>query len=199
MRFDSGGTAQGRSIRAFVCAALRDDGIDAIAEFIGGLKKYTGFKWVARDTLHITLRFLGEIKPELVMKLDTNLSRIGSVRPFRVALSGVGAFPDLSNPRALWIGIGDGGEEMRKLASAVDKAAVASGLEGERRAFHPHLTLARARTDSRGGGHARMPEGLAEALKSCPLPSWTCDGFTLMRSELSPSGPTYTPIATFPL
>ena len=205
MEFDSEGSASvfhgragvKRAVRTFVCVCMGEDGMNEIAGFIGELKKFTGFKWAARDTLHITLKFLGEIEPERVTRLDTNLSRIGGIRPFKVTLSGVGAFPNLSSPRVLWVGVAEGSEETSKLAASVDKAAVASGFEEERRAFHPHLTLARARTDSRARGLVRMPDELAEKLKSCPLPSWTCDGFMLMRSELSSSGPTYTPIAKF--
>ena len=195
----SRGSKSTRAIRAFVCVCIDEGGMDQIAGFIDGLRKFTGFKWVARDNLHITLKFLGEIEPEQVTRLDTNLSRIGGIRPFRATLSGVGAFPNLSSPRALWIGVGEGSEEMSKLAASVEKAAAASGFDEERRAFHPHLTLARARTDSRRGDRIQMPDELAEMLKSCPLPSWTCDSFTLMRSDLSPGGPAYTPIADFSL
>ena len=194
-----GRNVAGQAIRAFLCVPVSGDGMDEIAGFIGGLKKFTGFKWAARDTLHITLKFLGEARPEQITRLDTNLSRIGGIRPFKIALSDVGAFPNLSSPRALWIGVGEGSEELSKLAASVDKAALASGFEEERRAFHPHLTLARARNNSRAGGNALMPDELAETLKSCPLPSWTCDSFTLMRSELSSGGPTYTPITGFSL
>jgi len=189
----------GQAVRAFVCVCMGEDGMNEIANFIGGLKKFTGFKWVARDTLHITLKFLGDITPEQVTRLDTHLSRIGGIRPFNVTLSNVGAFPNLSSPRALWIGIGEGSEGVSRLAASVERAAAASGFAEERRAFHPHVTLARARVDSRAGGRTHMPEELADMLKSCPMPSWACNGFTLMRSDLSPSGPTYTPIAKFSL
>ena len=189
----------GRAVRAFVCVCISEDAKEKIASFVAGLRKFTGFRWVAGDNLHITLKFLGETEPERITRLDTNLSRIGGIRPFKVTLSGVGAFPDMTSPRALWIGVGEGSEGMSKLASSVERAAVASGFDKERRAFHPHLTLARARTDSRDRGRVHMPDELREMLKSCPLPTWTCDSFTLMRSELSPGGPTYTPIVGFSL
>ena len=183
------------TIRAFVCTSLSNDGMEEIVRFIGGLKKFSGFKWVAKDTLHITLKFLGETKSDQITRLDTHLSRIGGFSPFGVTMSGVGAFPDLSSPRVLWMGVGEGKGQLIKLAASVDRAALASGFEEERRTFHPHLTLARART----GSPPHMPAELAEMLKSCPMPSWTCNGLTLMRSRLSPGGPTYTPIARFSL
>ena len=195
----SGRFGTGRNIRAFVCVCINEDGKDELSGFIRGLKKFKGFKWAERNILHITLKFLGEIEPEQITRLDTNLSRIGGIRPFKVKLSGVGAFPNMSSPRALWIGVGEGSEGISKLAASVERAAVTSGFEEERRSFHPHVTLARARNNSRGGGLVHMPDEIAEMLKSCPTPSWTCDGFTLMRSELSSTGPTYAPIAKFSL
>jgi 2'-5' RNA ligase len=182
------------AVRAFICVLPDEAAVSAIEKFIGVARNFSGFKWVARDALHITLKFLGDMTPEQVTRLDTNLSRAGGVRPFRVSVSGAGAFPGERSPKILWLGVGEGSDGLTRLASIADRASVASGCEPERRKFHPHLTLARAR-----GVPAEMPDGLAEALKSAPSVSWTCDSFTLMRSELAPGGAIYTPIAKFPL
>jgi 2'-5' RNA ligase len=191
----SGGIGGRRHVRAFVCVLPGNGVIDEIAGFIGGLKNFTGFKWAARETLHITLKFLGDIAPERVTTLDTNLSRIGGARPFRITMSHVGAFPGMASPRALWLGVGEGADELSGLAASVGRAAAASGCAAEKRGFHPHLTLARAR----GGAGCEMPDGLARLLDECPSPSWTCGNFVLMRSELLPGGVKHTPIARYSL
>jgi 2'-5' RNA ligase len=182
-------------VRLFVCVSPDGKAMGEIASFAAYLKKFAGFRWVGRESLHITLKFLGEIAPERVTELDTNLSRIGGIRPFRIKLSRVGAFPNMSSPKSLWIGVGEGGETLGKLARSVAAAAAVSGCEAEKREFHPHLTLARARGREAG----EMPDGLARALEEAPSPSWMCGGFTLMKSDLSPQGAVYAPVAEFPL
>jgi 2'-5' RNA ligase len=157
------------------------------------LKNFPGFRWVGRESFHITLKFLGEIAPERVTELDTNQSRIGGIRPFVIRLSRVGAFPNMSSPKTLWMGVGEGSKALAKLAESVDAAAVASGIKAEKREFHPHITLARAKT-SMG-----LPEELARALERAPSLSWLCGGFTLMKSELTPGGAIYAPVSEFPL
>jgi 2'-5' RNA ligase len=181
-------------MRLFVCVSPDEGAVDEIASFAVSLKKFTGFRWVGRESLHITLKFLGEISPGRVTELDTNLSRIGGIRPFSIKLSRVGAFPNMASPKSLWIGVGEGSETLAKLARSVGAAAVASGCEAEKRGFHPHLTLARAKGPARG-----MPESLARALGDAPSPSWVCCGFTLMKSDLLPEGAVYAPVARFPL
>jgi 2'-5' RNA ligase len=180
--------------RAFVCAPLPEDVSEDAGRFIGTLGRFSGFKWARRGQLHITLKFLGDVTPGQILSLDTNLSRIGGLRPFEVTLSGAGAFPDMAKASVLWIGVSSGGEHLSKLASSVDRAAAASGCGAARREFHPHLTIARARRASGG-----MPGELAEALAAAPTLSWTCASFTLTRSVLSASGAAYAPLGDYPL
>ena len=180
--------------RAFVCVSLPEDVSEEVVRFIAKLGRFSGFKWLRREQLHITLKFLGNVTREQIFRLDTNLSRIGGLRPFEVTLSGAGAFPDMAKVSVLWIGVSVGGDRLSKLASSVDKASAASGCGAERREFHPHLTIARARGASRD-----TPDELAEALAGAPALSWTCPGFTLMRSVLSAGGVAYTPLGDYPL
>jgi len=184
-----------RAARAFVCVSPDDTASGEIADFMEKLKGFDGFRWVERTSFHITLKFLGETTLERIMKLDTNMSRIGGIRPFRISLADVGAFPGLASVKTLWIGAGEGKDSLTKLAESVDRAAAASGFETEKRRFHPHMTLARARA---GSGQALTPE-LASLLAMLPLFSWVCDSFTLMKSDLKPGGAVYTPIACFSL
>lgn len=183
----------GEKIRAFVCVAPPAEVVAAIGAFIASLRSFRAFRWVGGEQIHVTLKFLGESDAGAIQSLDTNLARLGGVRPFDVCLGGAGAFPNLSRPRVVWLGIGAGGEQLAKLASRVEQAAKSASYEPEKRKFQPHLTLGRAR-----GEPAEVP-GLAEALSRAPELSWRCDRFILMKSALTPQGPIYTPIQTYPL
>jgi 2'-5' RNA ligase len=183
-------------IRAFVCVSPPETELTKLNDFVASVREYPGFKWVKSDQLHITLKFLGDITSPQAMALDTNLSRLGGTRPFVISLRGVGAFPSESRPRTLWLGIGDGAESLVRLASFVDKASVSSGCERGLRKFHPHVTLARARHE---GGEIGISGDLAEKLSDIPDISWTCGSFVLMKSELTSSGPVYTPMGKYDL
>ena len=172
-----------------------DNVADEIEKFLEPLRIFRDYRWVARAQLHITLKFIGDAAAELVTRLDSNLSRVGGTRPFSFGISSAGFFPDAGRARTIWLGIGDGNEQLRKLAASVDRAAVTSGFEGERRDFHHHITLARARS----GTEHPVPAALLELLRKAPSLTETCDRFILMKSVLSPTGAVYSPIAQYPL
>jgi 2'-5' RNA ligase len=184
----------GPKTRIFVCLPL--GGVaDEIEKFLEPLRVFTDYRWVTRAQLHITLKFIGDAAAERVSRLDSNLSRVGGTRPFTFSLSSVGFFPNADRARTIWLGVRDGSERLEKLAASVDRAAVASGFEGERRAFHPHVTLARARGDER----RETPPALLESLEKAPSLTEACGSFILMKSVLSPSGAVYSPLARYPL
>jgi 2'-5' RNA ligase len=178
--------------RAFVCVAPEQDKVAALAEFIGKLRVFDEYKWVRADGLHITLKFLGDINVDQMQRLDTNLSRIGGMRPFVITASGAGGFPSPDRPRTIWLGIREGTDKLEKLAKAVDGASKKSCLPSETKKFKAHITLARARKE------ADAPDDLKTALASPPELSWTCRSFILMKSVLSPNGPAYTPMREYP-
>jgi 2'-5' RNA ligase len=179
-------------MRTFLCVVPDAPSLWEIGEFMEKMRKFQGYRFVTEEQIHITLKFLGETSPEQVQKLDTNLSRIGGARPFRIKVSRAGGFPDLSRPKSLWLGVGEGREALEKLAGAVDRAARISGFEPESRRFKAHLTVARSREG------AQVPAGMAELLGDAPAPSWLCGEFILMRSSLTPAGPVYSPLGRYP-
>jgi 2'-5' RNA ligase len=134
---------------------------------------------------------LGEIGAELITRLDTNFSRLGGVPPFGITVSGLGAFPSLARASVLWLGVSEGAEALTKLAAFAERLAVKAGCAAERRKFHPHMSLARARGGPLDAGSPPfVPPGKY---------SWTCREFTLMKSELTPSGPVYSPLRGYSL
>src|SRR5215212_10189973 len=98
------------------------------------------FRWQDDEQLHLTLRFVGEVDRPLAEDLAAALGRVRAPR-FSVRIKGVGSF-DQRNSGALWAGV-EPKEPLAALAAKVERVCLAVGLDPERRAFHPHITLAR--------------------------------------------------------
>jgi RNA 2',3'-cyclic 3'-phosphodiesterase len=183
------------TVRSFVAVLLPDRvraGLAAVSAELRGRAR--GFAWVRADSLHLTLRFLGEIelvKAERVR--EAVAAAAAAVAPFTVSLGGLGGFPSGRAPRVVWAGVMTGGEGLEALYAALEAALVVRGIPGESRPFHPHVTLARAR-DPRGAG------GLARVLGAGPaFGEIRVTALHLMRSELDPRGSRYSVLAEAPL
>jgi len=145
--------------------------------------------WVAPASLHITLRFLGEQPDERVAGLVAAVSEPFDVAPFTIAWHGLGAFPSTRRPRAVWVGVRRGAGELGRLESEV-AARLGTLAPGENPAqaapFHPHLTIARVKTDA---PHVDWPAVLAAAAP--PDVESRVERVSLMRSRGLPGGEGY--------
>ena len=148
------------------------------------------FRWVPPDGLHVTLRFVGSVSPEVLDGLRGGLRRLEG-QAFRLALDGVGTFGGRSAPRVVWIGLREGTEPAAELAERVEAVCRAAGLEPETRPFRGHVTLARARA-TRGSPLPELPA-------PPPLESWTATEFVLYESRLGRPAATYIPLERFGL
>jgi 2'-5' RNA ligase len=150
--------------------------------------------WIARDNVHLTLKFLGEVDAARLETLGDALARAVAPCPaFPLVVDGLGAFPSRSRPRVLWAGVGEGAGEATALAGRVDAALAPLGFPRETRPFSAHVTLGRVRTP-------RADRGLAEALdRGSVFGRQPVERVSLMRSELSPRGARYTELAGCPL
>ena len=146
-------------------------------------------KWVGEESIHVTLRFLGEVPEPQVARIREALpAAVRAARPFEVGFGGVGAFPSLARPRVVWIGV-ERHPALELLANDVEKALMALDFEPELRPFHPHLTLGRAEHGAKPaqlGGLEALAAGI-EYQGSCLVES-----VDLMQSVLGPRGATYT-------
>ena len=102
-------------------------------------------RWVRLDGLHLTLRFIGQVDED---RLDALVAAVASaadrVTGFDVTIHGAGAFPSTTRPRALWLGVTGGAEELGAAAQVVDDALAEAGVERSNRPYRAHLTLARS-------------------------------------------------------
>lgn len=99
-------------------------------------------RWARVEGLHVTLKFVGQASDALVQQIKSALAAIKTT-PFEVKFEGVGFFPNPKAARVFWIGV-NGGEPLTQLAATVDAALEKLGVAREEKAYHPHLTLARA-------------------------------------------------------
>ncbi|MBW3535062.1 MAG: RNA 2',3'-cyclic phosphodiesterase [Gemmatimonadetes bacterium] len=150
-------------------------------------------RWVEPDHYHLTLKFLGEVRPDRVERIDGLLTKIArSNAPFPVEMGGFGAFPTIRRPRVIWLGV-EPSPALRCLKQDVEWALAEIGFDRETRAFHPHLTL--GRVDEEGGAGAFR--GLDEVTASMGYEaSFEVKSLELMRSHLSRSGARYSVVAS---
>lgn len=174
--------------RLFVAIRPPEDVRDLLVD---AMDEAPTLSWVGDDNLHLTLRFIGEVETPVANDIATSLGRIASPR-FEIRLAGTGCF-DRKSGGALWIGV-EPKQAVSELAAKVDRACVAVGLEPDRRAFHPHVTLARYRRDKARVAHDF--ERKWSGLKSLPF---AVDSFILYESHLSRHGAHYEEARTFQL
>ncbi len=152
-------------------------------------------RWVALDSIHLTLKFLGEIDPALLPELGRHLHEASAgAPPLRVAVGGLGGFPNLRNPRVLWCGVGGDTELLGELQKRVEEACRPLGFAPEERAFHPHLTLGRVQGK-------RNLQPLLDYIKIAAQPesTFTAEAYNIYRSELRPRGAVYSVLETIVL
>ena len=192
-------------MRLFVALDIDEEIRRKIDEFIkqvGGLAPDA--RWVSSESLHVTLKFIGEKPDALVDDIESALQSISEV-PFRVSFRGCGFFPTPKSARVFWLGI-DAESGLATLAKAIESTLAKLDIPEEKREFSPHLTLARAGGGSgaprwrRGDRPNRQFAALQSQLGEVPeFGTMTAGEFFLYRSQLSPKGSRYSKIARFPL
>jgi 2'-5' RNA ligase len=194
-------------VRLFIALDIDDAIRERMAGFMDGLRGFApDVRWVRMESLHVTLKFIGERPPEFVTKLTEALHAIHGAE-IKIAFRGYGFFPTAKSARVFWAGI-EASPGLQKLAAAVDDVTAALGVGKEEHAFTPHLTLARrgggsgAPRKQKGDGPNRVFQKLKEKLAAMPTPEFgtmTAREFFLYQSQLSPKGSRYTKLQGFAL
>jgi 2'-5' RNA ligase len=182
-------------IRTFVAMELPAGVQRALGQVQDRLKRdRPPVRWVAPDKVHVTLAFLGEIPGEKVEVVAGCLARAAAgLVPFEIEATGFGVFPNANRPRVVWVGIQGEVEALRSLHGRLESELAAQGFPKEGRPFTPHLTIGRVR-DRAAPGEVRA---LGQAVTRLALPSlgrWCADRVAVIRSDLRPEGPIYTPL-----
>lgn len=149
----------------------------------------TDVRWVREPSLHLTLRFLGDVEEALVPAVLAGLESVAAKHPaFDLHLDEVGAFPRDRKGRVVWVGVSGAVERLANLQAEVEASVRSLGFEAEKRPFTPHITIGRSR--QRRGGFS-LP-----AQRPRPEGAFPVNRLVLMASELAPGGARYTPLGT---
>ena len=190
-------------MRLFVGLDIPDEIRARIGEYMDAHRQYAAqVRWVALESLHVTLKFIGEFREERLPEMKQALSGVGG-QPFELRFAEVGFFPSPRSPRVFWIGV-HAGYELAALAKAVNDATARLGVAREAREYSPHLTLARAGSGRPQGSprdrNKRKMHELAAQLEGRAAPEFgtmRATEFILYQSKLSPKGAQYSKLARF--
>lgn len=198
-------------VRTFIAIPVSEETRRALGRLAEEGKRAGGdVKWVDPALIHLTLRFLGDVEEARIPAVVDALQRAGGAAvPFELRIAGVGAFPNVRRPRVLWAGAEEtGGASMlegssgkasllvlRGLAAAVEEACRRLEFGSADHPFSPHLTMARVKSPK---GLERL-SGVLERHAGDEFGTERIGAFRLVKSDLRPQGPVYTPLAEIPL
>jgi len=181
-------------MRAFVAIELEASIKDGITALLARLRRCDcAVRWVKPEGIHLTLKFLGDISPDLALKVRSEMDRVaGRHDGIAMEVAGTGTFaPRSRSPRVIWVGVIQN-SALARLQADLDKSLEKLGFRREKRRFHPHLTV----------GRIKAPRGLEPVLEALSEYSETSFGrmavsrLTLFESILKPTGAEYSRIHT---
>ena len=188
-------------IRAFIAVELPEELKKELAA-LEMLLKNNGppiVKWVDPNSIHITLKFLGEIATESAEELMLALEEAAQgVAPFKLEVRKLGAFPSPDRPQVIWVGVKGAVERINQLQQRIESNCEQLGFSRENRPFTPHLTLGRVRDDARPNERQRLGKLLMETSFTASHDVDVTE-INLLKSQLTPAGAIHTVIGTVKL
>jgi 2'-5' RNA ligase len=190
-------TLDTQQIRSFIAIELPEEVKSGLRRLQAELKlpQHSFVKCVAPDGIHLTLKFLGNISPQKVAEITGVMEQASqAISPFQLQITELGAFPNMRQPRVLWVGIKGELDKLKAWQKRIDDGLVPLGFAKESRPFTPHLTLARVRDNC-------SPEdrrSLGELVMKTPLEvdyALPVNSLNLMKSQLLPGGAVYSRLA----
>lgn len=176
--------------RAFVAVdlddAARDDALGALELLSRAKGAPPDARWVSKDSMHVTLKFLGSVSEEAIARLSAELDALAARPAPALVIGALAAFPEPGHARVVILDVEDGGA-LASLAARLEDLAEREGVAREARAYHPHLTLARL-------GRPRDARAWLASRPHEPRPTRAV-AITLYESVTAPSGARYTPLA----
>ncbi|MBN2427999.1 MAG: RNA 2',3'-cyclic phosphodiesterase [Deltaproteobacteria bacterium] len=183
-----------KTLRTFLAVPLGQNVIKAIdtirSELVSVLPDV---RWVSPETMHLTIKFFGDIPSQDIDKIKTAMQPLQKeLESFETDISGLGAFPSLSRPRVIWLGVKNQAA-FKRLHSAVEKELSCIGFEQDERPFSPHLTLGRVKKP------IPSADRLLEKYRHVYCGKMKADRLVLFESRLNPRGAVHLPLFSITL
>ncbi|TET12899.1 MAG: RNA 2',3'-cyclic phosphodiesterase [Dehalococcoidia bacterium] len=188
-------------VRAFIAIELPNSVKSTLSQLQDDLKQsdHAPVKWIDSGSIHLTLKFLGNIAVGTTAELTRAISEAArGIAPFRLELGELGVFPNLRAPRVVWIGLGGEIGTLSVIQENIESALIPLGFSPERRAFSPHLTLGRVRERASPEERRRLGEAVSSLKMGAKL-SFTVASLSLMRSRLTREGAVYSCLSSVAL
>jgi len=181
---------EAKPLRLFVAVDVPDDVRSSVADAIAPLReRFPRARWSPPANWHLTVKFLGRAWPRTLDWITSSVEGVASAaQPFAASVAGLGSFPSARRARVLWAGFEDPGGRLAAIAASLD-VALAAEYAPEKRAFTPHLTVARF----------DPPVEVGRDLPEASTRTFEVDRLVLYRSHLRRPAPAYERIAVFPL
>lgn len=176
-------------MRVFIALSISSSIKEKIAEIQRRLKRGEDkIKWVDPGIIHLTLKFLGEIREEKVKKVFQAAERAArESSPFLMKIEGMGIFPNFSRPRVVWVGVKEERGKLKSLVTFFEKELKKEGFPEEKREWRPHLTIGRVR-------FLKKKEKLIDFIqveKEGRFGEEEVKDIEIMQSQLTPGGAVY--------
>ena len=176
-------------MRIFIATLIPEDIRTLLTNYIKSLKhNIDGVKWEKAEKLHVTLKFLGDVDEASVEEISHLLGKlVHGYSPFNINISDFGGFPNLKNPKVLYVGLSHN-SELSQFQNELENDLHSLGFENENRRFIPHISI------------ARVKKGI-NIIETVPITPSIFDitQIGLIKSELKPEGSVYTPVKLFKL
>ncbi|MGR3320197.1 MAG: RNA 2',3'-cyclic phosphodiesterase [Candidatus Anammoxibacter sp.] len=184
-------------VRTFIAIEISDKTRNNLKTIIAKLSEVKAHvKWVLPVNLHITLKFLGNVKDDEIVKISEFIRESScGIKPFNLHIGGLGAFPDLKRPKVIFVNIKDEYNNLFTLHNKLEEKLTCLGIKKELRKYEPHITIGRVRSRQR----IDTLTNTIEMHKNDSLGNEQIESVALMMSELLPKGPEYTKLDTIKL
>jgi 2'-5' RNA ligase len=184
-------------IRAFIAVLLPEEVKQSLSALQDRLRagSYVSAKWVDPGNIHLTLKFLGNISPGMTGRITSAMETAArEIRPFRIQVKGLGAFPNANRVNIVWVGMEGDVERLALLQKRIDAQLSHLGFKSENRPFTPHLTIARIRDHASAEERRKLGRIIEDTAFDTSHPV-DVSAVHLMKSQLTRQGPIYSVIA----
>jgi len=185
-------------MRLFVALDIPTEVRAGLQQYVERVRIYApDARWARIESLHVTLKFIGEVGEAKVQEIKNTLAQAES-EPIQVDFKEIGFFPTPKSARVFWAGV-HAPDTLKNLAGRIDELLEKLGIEREKRPYHPHLTLARAPERGESKHCFRLLQERLGAEPAAQFGTMTAQEFFLYQSQILRGGSRYTKLQRFPL